>query len=245
MKSRLFLLKEVFRFIFVFIIVLINVSPAGAQALITPRTVTIWYAYNQGGAEEQAFMQVIQNAEAAYPGLDIVPEFHPFGSLFTDYETAVQAGNGPDMYVAPNDSLGDYARKGVILNIDAYLQGQLGNFSQVAIDGMKVDGSLYGIPESAKALALYYNKSLISTPPTTTAELLASSKVERHSSLPASAVVTTSMAFGQPLVVRFSIQADIVLPIKEAWLMPCNTCLAFNLMEQLFRLIMAQRPMPS
>jgi arabinogalactan oligomer/maltooligosaccharide transport system substrate-binding protein len=38
---------------------------------------------------------------------------------------------------------------------------------------MMVDGSLYGVPESAKAVALYYNKSLVDTPPATTDELRA------------------------------------------------------------------------
>ena len=37
---------------------------------------------------------------------------------------------------------------------------------------MKVGGVLYGVPESAKAVALYYNKSLVDTPPATTDELL-------------------------------------------------------------------------
>ena len=40
------------------------------------------------------------------------------------------------------------------------------------IDGMTVDGHLYGVPESFTAVALYYNKSMIATPPSTTDELL-------------------------------------------------------------------------
>ncbi len=38
---------------------------------------------------------------------------------------------------------------------------------------MSVEGRLYGIPESLKAVALYYNKELLPTPPTTTDELKA------------------------------------------------------------------------
>jgi arabinogalactan oligomer/maltooligosaccharide transport system substrate-binding protein len=61
----------------------------------------------------------------------------------------------------------------VLLNIDSYLTGRLTKVRQVVIDGMKVSGVMYGVPESAKAVALYYNKALIPTPPATTAELLA------------------------------------------------------------------------
>jgi arabinogalactan oligomer/maltooligosaccharide transport system substrate-binding protein len=39
--------------------------------------------------------------------------------------------------------------------------------------GMMVDGQMYGVPESAKAVALYYNKSMVDAPPTNTDELLA------------------------------------------------------------------------
>ena len=44
------------------------------------------------------------------------------------------------------------------------LDGKLGNDSQVSIDGSKVDGKLYMVPESLKAVAMYYDKSKIATP---------------------------------------------------------------------------------
>jgi arabinogalactan oligomer/maltooligosaccharide transport system substrate-binding protein len=76
------------------------------------------------------------------------------------------------MFVAPNDDLGNWARGDLVLQLDSYLEGKLGNVSQVGVDGMKVDGKLYGVPESAKAVALYYNKSLVDAAPETTDELL-------------------------------------------------------------------------
>lgn len=76
------------------------------------------------------------------------------------------------MFVALNVNLGNQVRAGVIRNLDTYLQGRLTNVYTTAIDGAKVDGQLYGVPESAKAVALYYNTSQISTPPTTTTDLL-------------------------------------------------------------------------
>jgi arabinogalactan oligomer/maltooligosaccharide transport system substrate-binding protein len=76
------------------------------------------------------------------------------------------------MYVMPNDNLGNWARGGVVLELDSYLSGRLGKVSGPGVEGMKVDGKLYGVPESAKAVALYYNKDLVATPPATTEELL-------------------------------------------------------------------------
>jgi arabinogalactan oligomer/maltooligosaccharide transport system substrate-binding protein len=76
------------------------------------------------------------------------------------------------MFIAPNDSLGFQAREGVIADIDALMAG-LGDTNQVAVDGSKVDGKFYMVPESLKAVGMFYDTAKIATPPATTDELLA------------------------------------------------------------------------
>jgi arabinogalactan oligomer/maltooligosaccharide transport system substrate-binding protein len=56
------------------------------------------------------------------------------------------------------------------------ISDKLGNDSQVSIDGSKVGGKLYMVPESLKAVAMYYDKSKVTTPPATTDALLAAVK---------------------------------------------------------------------
>ena len=82
------------------------------------------------------------------------------------------------MFIAPNDSLGQDAREESIANLDEYLVGNpaLEGYLPVAIEGSKVDGSFYMVPESLKAVALWYDKSKIATAPTTSDELLAGVK---------------------------------------------------------------------
>jgi len=77
------------------------------------------------------------------------------------------------MFIAPNDSLGFQSREGVIADIDPLLADGLGDTVQVAVDGSKVDGKLYMVPESLKAVAAIYDSAKIATPPATTDELLA------------------------------------------------------------------------
>ena len=134
--------------------------------------VTLWHAYQTGSAEEDTLTVLIGNARDEFPDLTINVLQIPFDQIFNKWQTEVAAGGGPDMFVAPNDDLGNMSRAGLVENLDSYLAGKLDHVSQVAIDGMKVGGSLYGVPESAKAVALYYNKSLVDTPPGTTDELL-------------------------------------------------------------------------
>ena len=66
----------------------------------------------------------------------------PFDQIFNKWRTDVAAGGGADMFIAPNDSLGQDAREGSLLNLDDYLNGNpaLDGYLPVSIDGSKVDG---------------------------------------------------------------------------------------------------------
>ena len=138
--------------------------------------VTLWNAYQTGSSEEKTLAKLIENAKKANPDLTINVLQIPFGEIFNKYQTEVAAGGGPDMFVAPNDDLGTWARGNLVLDITDKLAGKLDKVSQTGVDGMKVDGKLYGVPESAKAVALYYNKSLIDKVPATTDELMTAVK---------------------------------------------------------------------
>jgi len=97
----------------------------------------------------------------------------PFADIYNKWNTDVATGAGPTMFIAPNDSLGFQAREGVIADLDALLADRLEGISDVAISGSQVDGKLYMVPESLKAVAMYYDTAKIATPPATTDELLA------------------------------------------------------------------------
>jgi len=85
----------------------------------------------------------------------------------------VAAGAGPDMFIAPNDSLGDDARASLLLDITDLLAGKTEGINQLGIDGMTVEGKIYGVPESMKAVAFWYNTDMLPEPPATTDELKA------------------------------------------------------------------------
>ncbi|MBN1312043.1 MAG: extracellular solute-binding protein [Anaerolineae bacterium] len=135
--------------------------------------VSLWHSYHTDGAEEATLAELIESAKTQFPNMEIEVLQVPFDQLFNKYQTEVAAGGGPDMFVAPNDDLGNWVRGAFVENLDSYVTADdLAGVTATGVDGMKVDGSLYGIPESAKAVALYYNKSLVETPPTTADELL-------------------------------------------------------------------------
>ncbi|MEK7310876.1 MAG: extracellular solute-binding protein, partial [Chloroflexota bacterium] len=129
--------------------------------------------YQTGSSEEATLAKLIENAKAKFPNYTINVLQIPFSDIFNKYQTEVAAGGGPDMFVAPNDDLGNWARGGLVLALDDKLAGKLDKVSGPGVEGMKVDGKLYGVPESAKAVALYYSKDMVANPPKTTDELLA------------------------------------------------------------------------
>jgi arabinogalactan oligomer/maltooligosaccharide transport system substrate-binding protein len=148
-------------------------APAATEAPVEQVEVTFWHAYGTGSAEEVALTALLEQAATDLPNIKISVLQVPFNDIFNKYRTDVAAGGGPDMFIAPNDSLGDDARAGLIADITDLAAGKLEGVNQLGVDGMTLDGKLYGIPESLKALAFWYNKSLLPTPPATTDELKA------------------------------------------------------------------------
>ena len=152
-----------------------STAPGGGTALTG--ALTVWHSYGSGaGTEAKALKTVTDKIVAANPGLKLTIQDVKFDDLFKKFELEAASGKGPDLFIAPNDSLGKEARAGLFLDITAKLEGKLPNASKVSIDGSKVDGKFYMVPESLKAVAMYYDKSKVATPPATTADLLAAVK---------------------------------------------------------------------
>jgi arabinogalactan oligomer/maltooligosaccharide transport system substrate-binding protein len=151
-------------------------APAAATSAPTavPVTeITFWHAYGTGTQEEVALTAVLAQAAIDLPQYKINALQVPFGDIFNKYRTDVAAGGGPDMFVVPNDSLGDDVRAGLIADITDLATSKLGDYAPLSIQGMQVDGKLYGIPESLKAVVFWFDKTKIATPPATADELKA------------------------------------------------------------------------
>ena len=155
-----------------------STEPSAAAAAPLTGSLTLWHSYGSGGGETGALNKVLDKVKAANPDLKITVVEQPFSDIFTKWRTDTAAGGGADLFIAPNDDLGKDARADSIADIDSLLTGSpvLANYLPVAIDGSKVDGKFRMVPESLKAVALWYDKSAIATPPKTSDELLAGVK---------------------------------------------------------------------
>ena len=149
-------------------------TPAGGgvSAGSIKGNITLWHAYGTGGSEEQALNQLIDKIKKDNPDAKITVLQIPFDQIFNKFQTEAATGGGPDLFTAPNDELGNEVRANLLMALDDKLKDKLGNVAQLGIDGLKVGGKLYGVPMLFKAVALYYNKDKVATPPKTTDELM-------------------------------------------------------------------------
>jgi arabinogalactan oligomer/maltooligosaccharide transport system substrate-binding protein len=153
-----------------------SASTSASPASAIKGTITLWHAYHTGGSEEQALTQLIDSVKKANPDAKINVLAIPFDQVFAKFQTEAAAGGGPDLFTAPNDELGSEVRAGLLMALDDKVKGKLDKVAALGVDGLRVDGKLYGVPMLFKAVALYYNKDKVATPPKTTDELMTAVK---------------------------------------------------------------------
>ncbi|MGZ9159899.1 MAG: sugar ABC transporter substrate-binding protein [Candidatus Limnocylindrales bacterium] len=150
-------------------------APSEAPAALEG-SLEIWHTYASGaGTEKDTYDAIVADIQTKNPGLKItttVQNFFGAGNIFDKYALEAQTGGGPDLFIVPNDSEGAQVRQNLLQPLDELAAGKLDGFAQLSIDGCTVDGKLYCIPESLKAVGMYYDKTAVPTPPTTTDELL-------------------------------------------------------------------------
>ena len=154
-----------------------SAAPSAATGSTAPSaaalsgSLTIWEAYGaSGSSEKDAFDAIVNKVKAANPGLTVQVTDVPFNNLFTNFETQAAAGSGPDLYIAPNDSLPSEARNGLLADVSdlsATLKAAPYNTSDVAMTAATVDGKLYEIPESMKGVELFSRTDILTTAPVT------------------------------------------------------------------------------
>jgi arabinogalactan oligomer/maltooligosaccharide transport system substrate-binding protein len=141
----------------------------------SPHGVVLWHAYN--GAERAALETTAASWNAAHPDAPITLVAVPYDAFADKLSSAIPRGNGPDLFIYPQDRIGDWADAGVIEPIEFWVDdARADRFTPASLAAMAYKGSLWGLPMTVKALALYYNPELVPVPPRTTDDVLALAK---------------------------------------------------------------------
>ncbi|MEZ4710016.1 MAG: extracellular solute-binding protein [Caldilineaceae bacterium] len=137
-------------------------------------TVTLWHSW--AGADGDALNAMLDTAAQRYPELTVQTLFVAYDDLVQAYVSAVQNGGGPDLFLAPNQWLGDLVDAQAVLALDeAQLGAELDAFWPAARDSMRWRGTLYGLPTNFELVSLFYNRGYIEPGalPGTTDDMLA------------------------------------------------------------------------
>lgn len=132
----------------------------------------LWHAYND--AERAALEATAARWNADHPDKPLELVAVPYGAFADKITSAIPGGNGPDLFIYPQDRIGDWADSGVIEPIEFWVDdARADRFTRESVESMAYKGSLWGMPMTVKSLALFYRTDLAPTPPRTTDELIA------------------------------------------------------------------------
>ncbi len=95
-----------------------------------------------------------------HPQVAIAGETVGWGDYWTRLATQAAGRNMPDLVQMDYGYIFEYARRGALLPLDAYLGKELdlSGFDAASIDGGKVDGKIYGVSLGLNSTSLVYDK---------------------------------------------------------------------------------------
>ncbi len=139
-------------------------SPTIVPIFSKEGTLTIWV---DGGRVK--IMQALGDQFTAKYNVPVVVQELGFGDVRDQLKIAGPANEGPDIIIGAHDWLGELVSNGLLVPLD--LGAKASSFDPVALKAFTYEGKLYGLPYATEAIALYYNKDLVPTPPKTWDEL--------------------------------------------------------------------------
>lgn len=154
---------------------LLLLLPAAALA---QKELVLWHAYR--GEEKAALEDVVAryNAANAAKGIKVTTLAVPYDAFADRITAAVPRGKGPDLFIYAQDRLGGWIEAGnTIEPIDFYLDAPTkARFLPTTMQAMTYQGNVYGLPLNFKVITMIYNRKLVTKPPTTSTELVATAR---------------------------------------------------------------------
>ena len=147
-------------------------SPAAdwASTVSGPVVLSGWQS---SPAEGNALTQTLLGFQAAYPNIKV--DYQPVAG---DYPTVMAAkiasGDVPDLFYVNADYAQQWISEGFLFPLDDYIAESgfdTSAFYPAYADIFKQDGKTYGFPKDGNTIAMAYNTDLVTTPPTTMADL--------------------------------------------------------------------------
>lgn len=118
--------------------------------------------------------EIIDEFTKANPNIIVKRTHYELQDLKSNFINAAMAGHGPDLVIGPNDVVGLFQSGDLIIPTEDLMNDEFFyRFSKSALDGVKIDGKQYAIPDrNGNELLLFYNKKIIEEPASSMEELI-------------------------------------------------------------------------
>lgn len=132
-------------------------SSAGGSQSKDAMTWSMWIA----GKEDKAAWQKVADTVKSEDGITLTIQGAPFENYFTKLSTQLSTGSAQCVVSMQSLRAANYTESLLPLDDLAKKDGtDLSAFDSTALDGMKVDGKLYGLPYDTGPIMMFYNKDL-------------------------------------------------------------------------------------
>ena len=155
MKSRLLVLV---------LIVSLALSACGsAQPAASSGPVTISMMMWGDPAELEVWNQIVADFHQAKPDITVKVEVSDWDSYWTKLKTLLSADTPPDVFAMDAPLYLDYQTRGVLLNLQPYLDKNpdlLKGVYPQTLEAYKTPDGMYGLPRDFQTVVLFYNKDM-------------------------------------------------------------------------------------
>jgi multiple sugar transport system substrate-binding protein len=155
MKSRLLVL--------VLIVSLALSACGGAQPAASSGPVTISMMMWGDPAELEVWNKIVADFHQAKPDITVKVEVSDWDSYWTKLKTLLSADTPPDVFAMDAPLYLDYQSRGVLLNLQPYLDKNpdlLKGVYPQTLEAYKTSDGMYGLPRDFQTVVLFYNKDM-------------------------------------------------------------------------------------
>ncbi len=140
----------------------------------------LWHAWPE--EEAQVLEETVARFQALHPEARI--KVRAFGSeeeMLDAFKLAADSGLGPDALLTTSRVVRPLIDAGLIADVsDDLTEEEWSRYAPKAVDALRANGGVYGIPESQNAMVLYYNRDLVDRPPATLDDLMLAAEQGRE-----------------------------------------------------------------
>ena len=114
-------------------------------------------------AELDVWNKIVADFHTANPNITVKVDVSDWESYWTKLKTLLSAGTPPDVFAMDAPLYLDYQSRGVLLNLQPYLDKNPDMFNGVypqTLQAYKTPDGMYGLPRDFQTIALFYNKDM-------------------------------------------------------------------------------------